>query len=143
MKLALYQGAPKQMKNVTAAMAASDNPLLSEAGAVDPIIFATAFRKARFYLFTTRLQNEEVKGDRDVYNEKAELEVNDVADDTAPERKIANSAVIHTTIGDISLQLYPDIAPKAVENFVTHGINSYFDKTIFHRVIPKFMIQVR
>jgi hypothetical protein len=53
------------------------------------------------------------------------------------------SAILHTTYGDIHIRLYPDAAPKAVENFVTHARNGYYNNTIFHRVIRKFMIQVR
>jgi len=50
-------------------------------------------------------------------------------------------AVIHTTYGDIHIRLFPDAAPKTVENFVTHSKNGYYNNTIFHRVIRKFMIQ--
>jgi peptidylprolyl isomerase domain and WD repeat-containing protein 1 len=54
---------------------------------------------------------------------------------------VANSATIHTTLGDMHLRLFPAQAPKAVENFVGHARSSYFEGVIFHRVIPKFMIQ--
>jgi hypothetical protein len=54
---------------------------------------------------------------------------------------LANSATIHTTLGDIHMRLFPAEAPKAVENFVGHARSSYFEGMIFHRVIPKFMIQ--
>lgn len=50
-------------------------------------------------------------------------------------------AVMHTNHGDISLRLFPDKAPKTVENFVTHAKNGYYDGLIFHRVIKDFMIQ--
>ncbi len=50
-------------------------------------------------------------------------------------------AVMHTNHGDISLRLFPEQAPKAVENFVTHAKNGYYDGLIFHRVIKDFMIQ--
>ncbi len=50
-------------------------------------------------------------------------------------------AVMHTNHGDISLRLFPEQAPKAVENFVTHAQNGYYDGLIFHRVIKDFMIQ--
>ncbi len=49
--------------------------------------------------------------------------------------------VLQTTQGDIQLKLYPDVAPKAVENFVGHVNNGYYNGLIFHRVIPRFMIQ--
>ncbi len=51
------------------------------------------------------------------------------------------TAVMHTTMGDIAIRLFPDHAPKAVENFVTHAKNGYYDGIVFHRVIKDFMIQ--
>lgn len=39
------------------------------------------------------------------------------------------------------MRLFPQQAPKAVENFVGHARSGYFEGVIFHRVIPKFMIQ--
>lgn len=50
-------------------------------------------------------------------------------------------AVIKTDKGDIKVRLFPEKAPKAVENFVTHAENGYYDGLIFHRVIKDFMIQ--
>ena len=50
-------------------------------------------------------------------------------------------AVMHTNHGDISLRLFPEQAPKTVENFVTHAKNGYYNGLIFHRVIKDFMIQ--
>ena len=51
------------------------------------------------------------------------------------------TATIKTTMGDIKVILFPDAAPKAVENFTTHSKNGYYNGIIFHRVIPDFMIQ--
>lgn len=50
-------------------------------------------------------------------------------------------ATMKTTMGDIKIKLFPKFAPKAVENFVTHAKNGYYNGLIFHRVIPDFMIQ--
>jgi peptidyl-prolyl cis-trans isomerase B (cyclophilin B) len=50
-------------------------------------------------------------------------------------------AVMHTNHGDISIRLFPEQAPKTVENFTTHAKNGYYDGLIFHRVINNFMIQ--
>lgn len=50
-------------------------------------------------------------------------------------------AVIHTNMGDISVKLFPEYAPKTVENFTTHAKNGYYNGIIFHRVIKDFMIQ--
>lgn len=46
-----------------------------------------------------------------------------------------------TNRGTIKIKLFPEVAPKTVENFVTHAKNGYYDGLIFHRVIPEFMIQ--
>ena len=51
------------------------------------------------------------------------------------------TAVMHTNMGDIAIRLFPDHAPKAVENFVAHAKNGYYDGIVFHRVIKDFMIQ--
>ena len=50
-------------------------------------------------------------------------------------------SIIHTNFGEIHLRLFPDMAPLAVENFVTHAQDGYYDGVIFHRVIDGFMIQ--
>ena len=50
-------------------------------------------------------------------------------------------AVLETTQGVIEIKLYPQIAPKAVENFTTHIKNGYYNGLIFHRIIKNFMIQ--
>lgn len=50
-------------------------------------------------------------------------------------------AVIKTNHGDIKLRLFPEVAPKAVENFTTHAKNGYYDGVTFHRVMNEFMIQ--
>ncbi|MGF2617603.1 peptidylprolyl isomerase [Rossellomorea vietnamensis] len=46
-----------------------------------------------------------------------------------------------TNMGDITIKLFPEQAPKAVENFMTHSQEGYYDGVIFHRVITDFMIQ--
>ena len=51
------------------------------------------------------------------------------------------TAVLVTTSGVIELELFPDVAPLAVENFTTHIKNGYYDGIAFHRIIKNFMIQ--
>ncbi len=46
-----------------------------------------------------------------------------------------------TSKGDILIKMFPEQAPKAVENFTTHAKNGYYDGLKFHRVIKDFMIQ--
>ena len=51
------------------------------------------------------------------------------------------TAIVETSKGNIKIELRADMAPKAVENFVTHSKNGYYNGLIFHRVIKDFMIQ--
>lgn len=55
--------------------------------------------------------------------------------------KQAPRALIKTKYGEIEIKLYPDVAPKHVENFVKLAKSGFYNGTIFHRVIPGFMIQ--
>ena len=48
---------------------------------------------------------------------------------------------MQTTHGEITLELYKDKAPATVENFVTYAGDGFYNGTVFHRVIPGFMIQ--
>jgi len=50
-------------------------------------------------------------------------------------------ALIETNFGKIKIKLLPEIAPETVRNFITLTKSSFYDGTLFHRVIPKFMIQ--
>jgi peptidylprolyl isomerase len=55
--------------------------------------------------------------------------------------KDAPHVVLETTQGNIELEFYPDIAPMAVENFLTHVKDGYYNGVAFHRIIRNFMIQ--
>jgi len=48
---------------------------------------------------------------------------------------------IETNMGNIVLELYPEKAPRTVKNFIQYAQEGFYENTIFHRVIPKFMIQ--
>ncbi|KAL5482454.1 CYP15 [Sanghuangporus weigelae] len=146
MNLSLYQGAPAKRGLSTVAMVASANPILASKEARDPTLFCTGYKRQRFYMFTRTLP-EDVKeqGDRDVFNERPTRDEATAAT-TAPAKlngpsSIAHAATIHTSEGDIHIRLFPEHAPKAVENFVGHARSGYYEGVIFHRVIPKFMIQ--
>lgn len=58
-----------------------------------------------------------------------------LAADTPPKVKL------ETNYGDIVLQLNPQAAPKTVDNFIQYVQDGFYDGTLFHRVIPDFMIQ--
>jgi len=49
--------------------------------------------------------------------------------------------VMETSLGNITIELFQDKAPISVENFLAYVNNSYYNGTVFHRVIEKFMIQ--
>jgi cyclophilin family peptidyl-prolyl cis-trans isomerase len=49
--------------------------------------------------------------------------------------------VVKTSLGSVKIELYPDKAPITVANFLQYAKDGFYDGTIFHRVIPAFMIQ--
>src|SRR2546430_7200428 len=53
----------------------------------------------------------------------------------------APQAIIETKFGSMEMRFFLDKAPKHVENFIKLAKSGFYDKTIFHRVIPGFMIQ--
>ena len=57
-------------------------------------------------------------------------------------KKMADTkAVIETKFGNIELKFFPDVAPNHVDNFINLARAGFYDETVFHRVIPGFMIQ--
>ena len=58
-----------------------------------------------------------------------------------PEEQMKEVGVITTEYGDLIVDFFEDSAPKHVESFKLHAENGFYDGTIFHRVIPGFMIQ--
>lgn len=72
--------------------------------------------------------------------QEEELEETDLIQFSAP-AKGSEIAVMKTSMGDIKIMFFPSEAPKAVENFITHAKNGYYDGIKFHRVIDGFMIQ--
>ncbi|MGA0585578.1 peptidylprolyl isomerase [Dyella sp. KRB-257] len=53
----------------------------------------------------------------------------------------APQVVLHTTQGDITLELYPDKSPKSVANFLQYVRDGFYAGTVFHRVIPGYLVQ--
>ena len=141
LNLAIYQGQPQKKGVTTVSMAASANPLLQEAEERDPLLIASGYAKVRFYMFTNEVDIS--KATRDVQNEKPTRGGRDDGNTSAAAKQTesGSAAILHTSLGDIHLRLFPSVAPKTVENFVTHARNGYYNNTIFHRVIRKFMIQ--
>ena len=85
-----------------------------------------------------------VDADRDVFNEKPTKEdiVASATETKGAVARLYEQATLHTSVGDIHVQLFPQECPKSVENFCVHARNGYYNGHIFHRVIKQFMIQV-
>jgi cyclophilin family peptidyl-prolyl cis-trans isomerase len=54
---------------------------------------------------------------------------------------VSNRVIVETSHGTMLIELYPDKAPRTVANFLGYVQSGFYDKTLFHRVIPNFMIQ--
>src|SRR4051794_6787710 len=59
----------------------------------------------------------------------------------APARAANPVVVVDTTMGSFKIELFPDKAPTTVKNFLQYVDDKFYDGTVFHRVIPTFMIQ--
>lgn len=57
------------------------------------------------------------------------------------EKSKTQKAVIETKYGNMEIKFYPDVAPNHVKNFIKLAKEGFYDGTIFHRIIPGFMIQ--
>jgi peptidylprolyl isomerase domain and WD repeat-containing protein 1 len=145
MKIALFQGIPIKKRLMTLEIATSGNLAFKEQSVSDPTLFTTVFKKNRFYLFSQREPveaegNDPMASGRDVFNEKPTREEQTTMVQTTKSH-LGNTAILHTTMGDIYLKLFPDLTPKAAENFCTHAKNGYYNDVLFHRIIKGFMIQ--
>lgn len=144
LRIALYQ-CDRNNKRIRKVPAASANVNESKDPLTDPTLLCCAFKKHRIYLFSRREpeEAEDATKGRDVFNEKPPAEellaVSDLG--KAVTTSLPDSVVLHTSLGDIHMRLYPEECPKTVENFTTHCRNGYYDNLIFHRVIKGFMIQ--
>ncbi|KAF3455296.1 hypothetical protein FNV43_RR05744 [Rhamnella rubrinervis] len=144
LRIALYQG-DRSSKKVRKIPAAAANANESKEPLTDPTLVCCAFKKHRIYLFSRREpeEPEDASKGRDVFNEKPPpdelLAVSDIGKSVTT--SLPDNVILHTTMGDIHMKLYPEECPKTVENFTTHCRNGYYDNLIFHRVIKGFMIQ--
>lgn len=115
--------------------------LVESKGEEGALLLAGSFQSQRVYLFTS----EEVAEGRDVFNERPMVKGGKDRPSASEEAKrktaLAKRAILHTSEGDVGIVLFENVAPKTVENFVTHARNGYFDRVLFHRVIKGFMIQ--
>lgn len=131
----------------TIATEAADNPNLNKISDPDPVMVCCALRKNRFYLFTNTEpystdDSDETTVSRDIFNERPRKEDQLTAVEQEEEAVHATEeAIIHTSMGDIRIRLFPNECPRTVENFSTHARRGYYNGLTFHRVIKSFMIQ--
>ncbi len=60
---------------------------------------------------------------------------------TIQAKKTNPKVIMKTSMGDITIELYPDKSPISVKNFFSYVDEKFYDGTIFHRVMKRFMIQ--
>jgi peptidyl-prolyl cis-trans isomerase B (cyclophilin B) len=94
----------------------------------------TSANKEEAKVKTATPKTEQKKGDEQVSNTVYPQLTTEVAEN----EKLVE---MDTSMGKIKIKLFPEYAPKAVENFVKHSEEGYYDGLIFHRVINDFMIQ--
>jgi peptidylprolyl isomerase domain and WD repeat-containing protein 1 len=135
LKIAIYQG--KSMRNPTGTSSAK-----GEKRAADPTIYATAFKKTRFYIFSKKLPEETPDHQlmRDILNERPDKTELQIINQLRPQDQ-PHEVILQTTMGDIHLLLYYEDCPKTCENFTKLTKSGYYDGMIFHRVIKGFMVQ--
>ncbi len=82
---------------------------------------------------------------QDKTDSQPETPASDTSDIQLPQldkpAKDSEVAIMETEAGTIKMCFYPEYAPKAVENFLTHAKEGYYDGLTFHRIIQDFMIQ--
>ena len=96
-----------------------------------------------FYL-GCKQNSEEGKGGSETDQKRDEqIEIGqEVAVDKIEKKNGGNPMIVlSTSMGDIKIELYKDKAPITVENFLSYVNDKFYDGTIFHRVIPGFMVQ--
>ena len=89
-----------------------------------------------FFLFMSAC-NHNTKVDEPITKEPSQ----NIVTAAEPDPAKAIDIVIETSVGTIEAELYPDVAPMSVENFLSYVDDRFYDGTIFHRVIKGFMIQ--
>jgi peptidyl-prolyl cis-trans isomerase A (cyclophilin A) len=63
------------------------------------------------------------------------------AQTATPAAAASPQVLLHTSQGDITLELYPDKAPKSVANFLQYVRDGFYDGTLLHRAIPGYLVQ--
>ena len=105
-------------------------------------------------IFLTLITFISCSNESDTLNESVQLNANEQEGDVLNNNKVYDSmpemnidiskkytAVIKTSMGDMSIEFFTEDAPMTVNNFINLSRDGYYDNVIFHRVISGFMIQ--
>lgn len=105
-------------------------------------------------IFLTLISFISCSNESDTLNESVQLNANEQEGDVLSNNKVYDSmpemnidiskkytAVIKTSMGDMSIEFFTEDAPMTVNNFINLSRDGYYDNVIFHRVISGFMIQ--
>ncbi|MFP4539693.1 MAG: peptidylprolyl isomerase [Candidatus Paceibacterota bacterium] len=104
-------------------------------------IIIIALAAGSLFVFMSMPEDEpaNVEEEKDEYSESQEEDTSDIT--INPEDIHMKQATLKTSKGDITLEFYPELAPKTVKNFQELAESGFYDGVIFHRVIEGFMIQ--
>jgi peptidylprolyl isomerase domain and WD repeat-containing protein 1 len=151
----------KQSSSSTVAVQQRDAASSVEPPVSDSLMIALAYNQRRLYIFShvdpvmlDPKATTDVLERRDVWNEAptSEDQLLLLGDHAGGGRRsgraagrsdssLPTRAILHTTMGDIHLQLFSTQTPKTIENFAGHARSGYYNGVIFHRVIKGFMLQ--
>ena len=93
------------------------------------------------YDSSTVFQQSQVVSNEEAASNNATIKPEDITLIQLEGGKSSESVVIHTSMGDIEIELYRDQAPKAVDNFITHARNGYYNGMDFYKVVENYIIQ--
>ena len=137
--LSVYQGDKKRNSSGTS----GQGGVTSQTMEYDPCVFTWSFKRSKFCIFSNREpinfnKNNYYNSSRDVV-EKKDNQQSISKNIQLGREELGNKVVLSTSLGDIYIRLFPEFAPKAVENFLRHSINGYYDNCIFHRVVQGYV----
>ena len=137
--LCLYQGLKQYNLKGTSGVGGTS----SQNKEADPCMFVWAYKKSKFCIFSNREpsnfdKNSFQNSSRDVV-EKKDVTLETQKTDKDANKAASNKVVLSTSLGDMYIRLFPESAPKAVENFLTHAANGYYNNCIFHRVVTGYI----
>lgn len=124
------------MHQLTSSMLASNNSLIDSKLTKNPILVCSAINSNKLYVFNNKSQTDD-KRDFTLTNSLGNVSRSKYQSKS----KTITNAILHTSLGDIKIKLFPSLVPRTVENFVKLCQNQYYNNVIFHRVIKDFMIQ--